>query len=351
MKELARIIWKSPSNIAFIKYWGKYGNQYPKNPSLSMTLEKCFTQTGVRVFHKNESKDEIDFTFLFEGNEHEAFSERIRKYLGKLSSGLSILKDYKLLIESENSFPHSAGIASSASAMSALALCLASIEQRIGKGGNGDIYGYASAIARIGSGSASRSLFKKYTVWGETDIVPGTSNEFACELPFSVHPDFSCLRDTILIINKEEKKVSSSSGHSLMEGHPYAQQRFINAADNLERIVQAMRSGDFNDFATILEHEALSLHAMMMTATPWYTLLSPNTLSVIQKIRDFREETNTKVAFTLDAGPNVHVIYTAEEDRTVCSFIEKELLKYTQEGELIKDNIGWGPELIRDEFQ
>jgi diphosphomevalonate decarboxylase len=349
LKEIAKIAWRSPSNIAFIKYWGKHGIQLPMNPSFSMTLDKCTTETSITILQKKRSES-IDFDFLFHGAENTPFSNRIGKYLNSLKEHLSFLHDYKLLIESENNFPHSAGIASSASAMSALALCLTSIEQRMGKGLSSDMYTKASHLARLGSGSASRSIFREFAVWGNSEAVPGSSDEFAMQYTLPVHSTFQCLRDTILIIDKEEKKVSSSAGHSLMNEHPYAKQRFQSAGKNLEQLVKVMSKGDFNGFAYILEHEALSIHAMMMTAKPWYTLLSSNTLKVIQLVKLFRENSGVNITFTIDAGPNVHLIYPAKEDEKVKAFIKDELLQFCHEKKFIADNIGMGPELLVDEF-
>lgn len=348
---MAKVAWRSPSNIAFIKYWGKFGDQFPKNPSLSMTLDKCTTETSITLLQKEQKNDEIEFDFRFHGEENKAFSERIGNYLKNIQNQLSFLKSFKLVIESKNSFPHSAGIASSASAMSALALCLTTVEQRLGKGFKDDIYTKASILARLGSGSASRSVFKEFAVWGKTNAVVGTSDEFAKELSIPVHDTFHCLRDTILIIDEGEKKVSSSAGHSLMNDHPYAEQRFKNADKNLHQLIEAMQKGDFNAFAFILEHEALSLHAMMMTAKPWYTLLSPNTLKVIQRVKAFREDTGVNITFTIDAGPNVHLIYPATEDENVKEFIQQELLPFCQNEKFIPDCIGLGPEMLIDEFK
>ncbi|MCB0685806.1 MAG: diphosphomevalonate decarboxylase, partial [Saprospiraceae bacterium] len=113
--------WQSPSNIALIKYWGKYGDQLPQNPSISFTLDKSFTQTKISYRFRPDRHSPISTTFLFEGKENAAFQERIERYLLKRKDFLPFLSDLHLDIESTNSFPHSAGIASSASAFSALA--------------------------------------------------------------------------------------------------------------------------------------------------------------------------------------------------------------------------------------
>ena len=349
MKKIAQVTWKSPSNIAFIKYWGKHGIQLPMNPSLSMTLDKCYTKTSIILTEKKTDKP-VEFGFKFEGKTNGKFADRIEKYLNRINGRLSFLAHYRLEIESENSFPHSTGIASSASAMSALALCLGTIEQRLGKHLSGDFYREVSLLARLGSGSASRSLFGEFAVWGKSKDIKFSTDDYAVKLNIPFHSDFKCLRDVVLIVDAEEKKVSSSAGHDLMNNHPYASTRFVNASENLTILLASMRSGDFDKFAEILEHEALSLHAMMMTAKPWYTLLSPNTIKIMEKIRALREESNIKITFTLDAGPNVHVIFPAEEEKKVKGFIEQELVPLCSENKFIIDSIGTGPEIMVDEF-
>jgi diphosphomevalonate decarboxylase len=349
VKKIASVSWRSPSNIAFIKYWGKHGVQLPKNPSLSMTLDKCYTETTIELLEK-EASDEIEFSFSFEGKGNKKFSDRIQKYLHVMDGRLSFLRHYYLKISSTNSFPHSAGIASSASAMSALALCLGTIEQRLGKNLTGNFYKEVSELARLGSGSASRSIFSEFSVWGKTDAVLGSSDEFAVELNIPVHPVYKCLRDVVLVIDSGEKKVSSSAGHSLMNNHDYAETRFASAHKNINTLLAVMRSGDFAKFAEILEHEALSLHAMMLTANPWYSLLAPKSLVVMEKIREYRQKSKKNITFTLDAGPNVHLIFPAEEDEAMKAFVNDDLAQYCAKGKYITDSIGRGPEMLVDEF-
>jgi diphosphomevalonate decarboxylase len=351
LKKLAHIRWKSPSNIAIIKYWGKTGDQYPKNPSLSMTLDTCHTITDVCLFEKKLKNDKIDFSFTFEGRSVPHFTDRISKYFLAVSERLSILKKFRIEINSQNSFPHSAGIASSASSMSALALCLASLEKELGNlPPHLDFFTHAAILARLASGSATRSLYGEFAIWGNIELIPGTSDEFSVPLPFHVHNIFSQLRDTILVIDQAEKKVSSSAGHSLMDGHPYADQRFINARTNLGQVLDVLKAGDFDNFVRILEHEALSLHALMLTARPWYSLLSPNTLIALERIKNFRETTRCPIAFTLDAGPNVHIIYPISEEIKVKAFINQKLSDLCENGKIISDHIGNGPELLVENF-
>ncbi|MEI8348339.1 MAG: diphosphomevalonate decarboxylase, partial [Pseudomonadota bacterium] len=120
------IIWKSPANIALIKYWGKKGHQLPCNPSLSMTLRESCTITALSWRDNPGKGPQVKFTFA--GKSEEKWVKRIEKYLQTILPHMPALSDLDLAIESQNLFPHSAGMASSASAFSALALCLCSLD-------------------------------------------------------------------------------------------------------------------------------------------------------------------------------------------------------------------------------
>ena len=116
------VAWRAPSNIALIKYWGKYGNQLPKNASISFTLNNAFTETSVKYAAKENNDKNIDLKFYFEGKENPKFAEKIQKFLESIIPHFPFLTYVSLEINSSNSFPHSTGIASSASSMAALAL-------------------------------------------------------------------------------------------------------------------------------------------------------------------------------------------------------------------------------------
>ncbi|MFH1000779.1 MAG: diphosphomevalonate decarboxylase [Bacteroidota bacterium] len=340
------ITWQSPSNIALIKYWGKFGIQLPKNPSLSFGLSESFTQTSVKYSIKKEDKSKR--IFRFDGNENEAFAKKIFQFLDDLDLFFPFLKQVDLQIESKNSFPHSAGIASSASSMSALALCLCSLEQELTGGlkEESDFYQKASFIARLGSGSACRSVYKGFSIWGDYTEITECSNEYAIDINYEIHPFFRGLNDSILIVNEKEKSVSSRAGHALMEKHPYAEARIIQSRKNLNGLLAAMSKADTAAFIQIVENEALSLHALMLSSNPWYSLLHPNTLTILDKIRNFRNTSGLFVCFTLDAGPNVHLIYHEENKTQIQEFIDEELLIHCEGQKVIYDKIGDGPKRL-----
>ncbi len=342
-----RVVWQCPSNIALVKYWGKHGRQLPNNASISFTLKEAQTITGISYKIKDAPSDAIEFTFRFEDEESPKFAEKIAKFLNDILSYFPFLPRYSLAIDSRNTFPHSAGIASSASAMGALALCLCSMEAACTALtlNSSEFLEKASFIARLGSGSACRSLYPHLAVWGAHPFIPFSSDDYA--VPFdNAHPIFYTFKDTILIVSGKEKSVSSRAGHALMDDNKYAAIRYSQANDNIEKIVKCMMHGKVQEFGIIVEEEALTLHALMMTSTPSFILMHPNTLAIIQEVRNFRAETGLPVFFTLDAGPNVHLLYPAHISDQVLEFIDKKLLYLCENTYLLHDCVGIGPKQI-----
>lgn len=339
--------WESPSNIAIVKYWGKYGVQLPRNASISFTLSSALTKTSIHYQIKERPSSELNLSFFFEGLPNPSFGGKVNRFLTSILDVFPFLNQLSLKVESENSFPHSAGIASSASSMSAIALCLCSIEN--------DLFGTlsdpkaflnkASYVARLGSGSACRSVFPHAASWGEHPKFEESSNLFAT--PFSMlHPTFKGFRDSILIISKKEKSVSSRAGHQLMENNPYSEIRYEEANTRMSHLKDAFTNGNLDSFGLLAESEALTLHALMMTSTPPYILMEPNSLSVIEEVRQFREENNIPVYFSLDAGPNIHLLYPEKTESDVRLFIEERLLSYCEDEMVIHDKVGEGPKKL-----
>jgi len=346
LPEKGTVTWESPSNIALIKYWGKRKPQIPENPSISFTLSQCKTITKLS-YSKKETSNDFSFDVFLDGKKQEDFKPKIKTFFERVEAYLPFLKDYHFKIETKNTFPHSSGIASSASGMSALALCLMSVEKNMQSEMTAVFFnGKASFLARLGSGSACRSIEGDLIVWGQTQSIENSSNLFGIKYPYTVHQNFKDYQDTILLIDKGEKQVSSTVGHKLMHGHPFANQRFEQAHDNMQRLKPILESGDWNAFINLVESEALTLHAMMLTSNPYFILMKPNTLEVIDRIWKFREETRLHVGFTLDAGANVHMLYPKSEAKPIVEFIENELVAYCKNGEYICDQIGFGAKQI-----
>ena len=346
--------WSAPSNIALIKYWGKKEHQIPANPSISFTLNHCKTITQLGFLKRDIStaldvttNDTFSFDLLFEGKPKEEFKPKIEKFLERIEMYCPYLKQYHFTIDTHNTFPHSSGIASSASGMAALAMNIMSLEKELNPAmTEAFFYQKASFLARLGSGSACRSIKGTIVVWGNHKEINKSSDLFGVEFPNEVHANFKNYQDTILLVDKGEKQVSSTLGHDLMHNHHFAEQRFLQAHHHLTVIKSVLEEGDLEKFIQIVESEALTLHAMMMTSMPYFILMKPNTLEIINKIWKYRNETKVPVCFTLDAGANVHVLYPENVSVEILQFIKEELVGYCQNGQYICDDIGFGAEKL-----
>lgn len=329
--------WRCPSNIALVKYWGKKNGQIPCNASVSMTLQNAFSEVSLELAEKKTSG--IELQYFFDNEENRSFGQRVLDFVERNATHFPVVNQHALIFHSTNSFPHSTGIASSASAFGAIALSLLTASGE----NNPDFFRRASFLSRLGSGSACRSMYGGYALWGAVPEHPASNDAYAIPVA-NVHENFSSILDAILIVDRSPKKVSSSRGHAMMAGHPYATTRFDQANRHCDRMLQVLATGDWEEFIRIIEQEALALHAMMMTSGEAYLLMKPGTIHAIEKIRNFRKDTGISVCFTLDAGPNVHVLYPSADEVRVHAFLTKELGD-SIEG-IIYDKTGKGPEQI-----
>jgi diphosphomevalonate decarboxylase len=352
------VAWEAPSNIALIKYWGKYGQQMPANPSISFSLKNCVSQTKVHF----QPRAGGGVLFSLSGQQNTGFQSRIEKYLNSVQALYPWLREYMLDIDSTNSFPHSSGIASSASGFAALAMCIEQIDRQlrlmIDKSAvahqpepstylsDANFLRNASHLARLGSGSACRSVYGGWVQWGAHPATPQSRNEYAITHQSGIHTVFSDYRNIILLIHKGVKETGSTAGHKLMEGNPYADARYRQAADRIPRLLSILASGDLTEFGLLVESEALTLHALMMASDPSFMLMMPNTLSAIREIQAFRKQNGVPVHYTLDAGANLHVLYPAQHEMEIMSLINSSLKHFCENQAYICDSVGSGPRPI-----
>lgn len=334
--------WKCPSNIAIVKYWGKYGMQLPKNPSISFTLNNAHTTTEVKTTPKSSTAN-FSFEFSYNNEPKPEFHPKIESFFERILPFCPYVSQVHFIINSLNSFPHSTGIASSASAMSALAICMVDLEDKWFQPFSNETQKLrkASFLARLGSGSACRSLYPHAALWGQTAEIESSSNEFA--IPITVHENFKNYCDHILIVSSEEKEVSSTAGHSLMNNHPEADNRYKTANENIKSLLDILKGGDFDSFCQLSEAEADQLHLLMRTSNPPYNLLHENTLIILEKIKQYRKESDIPICYTLDAGPNVHVMFPNKFKSECERFINNELKSLCENGRIIEDYMGLGP--------
>lgn len=287
-------------NIAFIKYWGNrdHALRIPVNGSISMNLDGLTTRTTVS-FQPSLAFDEL----IINGHEVTGAGLDRVSYILDIIRGMANIKD-RAEVMTENNFPSGAGIASSASAFAALALAgsqaagLDLSEPEL------------SRLARRGSGSAARSIPSGFVEW---QMGTGDEDSFA----FSISgPEHWRLADCIAIVSAAHKKTGSTEGHVLAPTSPLQAARVSDAPRRLNLCRSAILHRDFEMLANVVELDSDMMHAVMMTSTPALHYWKPASLSVMNAVRQWRGE-GLPVCYTVDAGPNVHVICPETEARVV----------------------------------
>jgi diphosphomevalonate decarboxylase len=150
-----------------------------------------------------------------------------------------------------------------------------------------------------------------------------------------------------LLVDVGQKSVSSTVGHGLMNGHPFAEARFATAHEHLAAFQPILASGDVGSFLALAEREALMLHGLMMASNPPFVLMKPETLAILEKIQNARRD-GLEVGFTLDAGANVHVLYPARAEQSVREFVTTSLSAHCKDGAFIHDRVGAGPQQLTE---
>lgn len=183
-------------------------------------------------------------------------------------------------------------------------------------------------------------------MWGHAESVPESSDNYAIPIELSADSMFRNPRIAIMIVSSSKKSLSSSMGHRLMDAHPFAAARYLQAREHLKKLFKSMQEEDFSTFAQIVETEAFTLHSLLMTSSTDGLLLKPSSLRIIEEVRSFRNATGTPVCFTLDAGPNLLLIYPETARGAVLPFIESRLVSLCEEGRWLDDKLGDGPKKL-----
>jgi diphosphomevalonate decarboxylase len=285
----------SCANIALVKYWGNANQalRLPANASLSMNMAGLTSTTTV-VFDGELETDEV---FLDGGRLTGDGRARVVAHLDRVRELAG--RELRARVISRNNFPSGAGLASSASGFAALTLAataaagLALSELEL------------SALARLGSGSASRSVPGGFVEWR-----PAARHEDSYGVSIAP-PDHWALADVIAIVVADHKHVGSTSGHGLVGTSPLQAARVASTPERFEACKAALLARDFAALASVVELEALTMHAVMMTSDPPLFYWAPVTLTLMTAARAWREN-GLPVAFTIDAGPNVHCLCPLE---------------------------------------
>jgi diphosphomevalonate decarboxylase len=327
---MPKVTVRTGSNIAFIKYWGVSDPalHLPLNSSISMTLADAHTTTTVEWTEPGQlDSDEISL----DGqrlDQHAAF--RLSQHLDRIRSIANI--DTRARVVSQNNFPMAAGIASSASGFAALSVAAAAAA------GLDLTQVELSRLARLGSGSACRSIFGGFVLWdqGVDDATSVARQLFP--------PSYWDLYDVVVVVSRAEKAVSSKGGHDLAHTSPLNLARVAALEPALAGVQSAITARNLAQLGTIIEQDAIMMHAVMMTSTPSLFYWKPETLAVLQAIRHWRESEGLEVYFTIDAGPNLHLICESSSLQT----LQQKLATLSGIQDILICRPGPGPQFLQE---
>lgn len=279
---------RAHTNIALIKYWGKKDAKLrlPLMSSLSMTLDKFYTDTSIEVADKN--------VFYLNGKKQtDESSKRVFAYLELLKQKFGI--NDLLAVNSINHVPTAAGLASSSSAFAALASAFCAyyninVDQK-----------ELSRLARLGSGSASRSIYGGFAIWQK-----GHDDESSFAYALDEHPKMD-LHLLAVELNQNKKKISSTRGMQDAQSSPFFEPWIARNELELKEMIAAIQANDFSKLGSLAELNASEMHAINLTANPPFTYFEPDTIKAIKLVQNLRQQ-GIECYYTIDAGPNVKVL-------------------------------------------
>lgn len=285
----------APSNIAFIKYWGKKDSalRIPENGSLSMNLSGLTTTTTVE-FSDRYAAD----TVIIDSQNVGSGADRIVRHLDRIR-GLAQIREFAR-VQSVNSFPSGTGLSSSASGFAALTVA------GIAAAGITLSEKQLSILARTGSGSACRSIPDGFVEW-----LDGSTDESSYAV--SLHPpDFWDIADVVAVVSTGKKDVPTTEGQKLVGTSPFFPERMRRISDKLRTARELLRSRNFHEFGMLVEAEALELHSIMLTSTPSLIYWTPGTLKLMQFVKSWRSG-GLACFFTVNTGQDIHILCRATD--------------------------------------
>lgn len=314
-------ICRAHTNIALIKYWGKKDEDLfiPMNSSLSLTLSAFYTDTKV-TFDSSLTKDQL----ILNGKIlSDAETKKISNFLDLFRTEFAVSEF--AVVESYNHVPTAAGLASSASAFAALAGATnKALELNLDPT-------TLSTFARRGSGSATRSIFGGFVKWQQ-----GTDHASSHAIPID-DGDWD-IGMIILVINGQEKKVSSREGMKrTLRTSPFYPAWVEAAQTELKQMEVAIQQHDFEQVGKIMEANSYKMHATMLGANPPFTYFEPATIQAMQKVQKLREQ-GFSCYFTMDAGPNVKILCRKYD----MSNLKERLLEDFSADQIILSDVGQG---------
>lgn len=313
-----KITAKSPANIAFIKYWGRADHDLflPLNNNISMNMSGCMTTTTVEV-DPELTDDEVEVKFY--GKVYKQLdrdSIKAKNLYDQIERVRGLAKSDKFVrIKSENNFPADAGIAASASSFSAITAALLVAYDMKEK--FDDKRELSRQIRLCGSSSANRSAMD-----GFVELIAGEDHGSTYTEQIADHSHWG-LVDIVAIVDPEKKPVSSSRGHEIADTSPFLAARISTIGPRVEGVRQAILDRDLRKLGPLIEEDSTNMHAVMMTSQPPAYYWGPGSMRIMLDLMKWRQEDDLQAYFTLDAGPNVHVICEKKDAAEVQKRLEE----------------------------
>lgn len=300
---------QAPSNIALIKYMGKADNELniPANPSLSYTLPNLITNVSLDCYNgKKDIWEPLTIPGSQPYNLSQAAIDRFLAHLNRLKKYFNYEGNF--IVRSSNNFPQSSGLASSASSFAALTKCAIRALCEL-TGINEPPIQTQASLSRLGSGSSCRSFFSPWVLWQDNMVVP-------LELPYTN------LIHQVILISQEEKKVSSSQAHIRILTSPLYQTRPQRAKQNLKLLRTALEVQDWEAAYNIAWIEFNDMHQLFSSCNEPFSYITSQTEAVLASLKKFWDTNHDGPIITLDAGPNIHLLYR-EDQKTLSQKIKQ----------------------------
>lgn len=319
----------APSNIAFIKYWGRKDEtlRLPENGSISINLNNLLTTTTVE-FDEKYKEDEI----VINGQKEEDEGSRAIRHLGRIRKiAKNPSASLRARVVTKNNFPTGTGLSSSASGFAALTVAASAAaglklsEKEL------------SILARQGSGSACRSIPDGFVEW-----LDGDTSETSYGVSIYPH-DYWDIADIVVVVSKNKKEVSTTEGQKLAASSPFFPVRLTKIKEKISLIKKYLKEKDFRKFGELVEAEALELHSIMLTSTPSLIYLLPGSLRIMHLVKKWRQE-GLPVYFTVNTGQNIHLVCQKKDAQEVSkralavSEVQKTIINYPSQGARLIDD-------------
>lgn len=298
---------QAPSNIALIKYMGKKDaeNNIPINPSLSYTLNNLLSSVMLECHPgKKDFWEPLNIPEALKLDLSNEAQERFLRHLARIKAQVNYTGAF--IVRSNNNFPHSSGLASSASSFAALTKCACLALSELTQTPIASIETQAQ-LSRAGSGSSCRSFFSPWALWEDENVK-------TIDLPYNQ------LIHQVIVISHAEKKVSSSEAHQRIRTSKLYATRSQRAEQNLKTLLDNFNSHDWTSAYQVCWREFQDLHALFSSCSSPFSYINDRSQAVLGHLQELWERGGDGPLVTMDAGPNIHILYRPDQTEMALKF-------------------------------